>query len=438
MRIAWFTPFSRKSSIGRRSAEIMGPLSEHTEVHLWHPATTDRRETGVRTISFRDAADVAPDALRDYDLLVYNLGNYVPFHGEIYRISQKSPGVCILHDFVMHHFFWEYYVEQLKDRRAYVLTMERLYGPEGRNAAERGHVCASDEVLRFPFFEEAIRGAYGVVTHSEFLRARVERVHAAPVTRITLPCARPSGVRILTREELGVPAKNTLLVTVGHVNPNKRVHAVIEAIAARPHLSRALTYAVVGPADKIYQERLMQAVRKYGLEDVVRFLGYTSDEVLESYVEQADVCVNLRFPAMEGASGSAVEEMMHAKPLLVTNTGSFRELPDDCVLKVDSQREAEELPAALDRLIGDPDLRRRMGRHAAEFSEENCRPEQYVRKFLQFAREVRDAIPLLRLADRLACELNNIGVHCHMPVIQTVAREASALFCRGEENGDAD
>ncbi len=253
-----------------------------------------------------------------------------------------------------------------------------------------------------------------------------------------LPCARPSGIRILTREELGVPVENTLLVTVGHVNSNKRVHAVIEALAARPHLCRALTYAVVGPADSVYQDRLLKAVRKHRLENVVHFLGYVSDDVLESYVEQADVCVNLRFPATEGASGSAVEEMMRARPLLVTDTGFFRELPDDCVLKVDPQREAQELPVALDRLIRDVELRRRMGRRAAEFAEENCRPEQYALNLLQFAREVRDAIPLLRLADRVAGELNNIGVHGGMPIVQTVAREASALFCGREEDHVAD
>ncbi len=175
MRIAWFTPFSRKSSIGRRSAEIVAALGEHAEVHLWHPETS-RRETGARTISFCDADRVGPNALHDYDLVVYNLGNYLPFHKEIYHVARRFPGINILHDFVMHHFFWEYYVEELKDRRAYILNMERLYGPDGRNAAERGHVCEGDEVLRFPFFEEAIRGAYGVVTHSEFLRARVARV----------------------------------------------------------------------------------------------------------------------------------------------------------------------------------------------------------------------------------------------------------------------
>ena len=157
MRIAWFTPFSTKSSIGRRSGEIVGQLSQLAEVHLWHPETSDPRQAGAPRHTFSAADAVSLRTLAHYDLVVYNLGNYLPFHGEIYRLSRRFPGLCILHDFVMHHFFSDYYLERLHDPRAYVFAMQRLYGELGRRTAEdivagkRRHVCETDEVLEFPF-----------------------------------------------------------------------------------------------------------------------------------------------------------------------------------------------------------------------------------------------------------------------------------------------
>jgi glycosyltransferase involved in cell wall biosynthesis len=417
MKIAWFTPFSKESRIGRYSVEVVAPLGVDHEVDIWYPDDGEARKTELRTIRFADADAVATDALDGYDLLVYNLGNYLPFHREIYRLSRRRPGLVILHDYVMQDFFRQYFIEYRQEPQAYLRAIERCYGPAAREAGEEA---------QFPLFEEAIRGAYGVVTHSEFLRARVAEVFAGPVAKLHLPCKRIVGLRTLTRAELGVPEESVLLVTVGHVNPNKRVHAVIKALSG---MARPLVYAVLGPVEESYQARLRDLARQGGLERVVRLAGYVSDQVLESYLAHADVCVNLRHPTTEGASASALEEMMHGKPLLVSDTGFFAELPDDCVWKIDPQHEPEQLGPALAQLIDDPELRRRMGHRAAEFTEQHCRPELYAQGLLQFALEVKDAVPLLHLADHLAGEFNNLGVRRDMPVVGVVAREAAALFC---------
>ncbi len=41
---------------------------------------------------------------RDADVPLYHLGNN-PLHGEIYRHALETPGVTVLHDAVLHHFF---------------------------------------------------------------------------------------------------------------------------------------------------------------------------------------------------------------------------------------------------------------------------------------------------------------------------------------------
>src|SRR5438552_7622114 len=126
MTIAWFTPFSKKSAIGRCSGAIVTELSKYANVDIWHPETSDTHETKVKTVRFSHAERLDFTRLSAYDLIVYNLGNHLPFHREIFQVARRFSGICILHDFVMHHFFSGYYLEFMKRPQSYTAAMYRL------------------------------------------------------------------------------------------------------------------------------------------------------------------------------------------------------------------------------------------------------------------------------------------------------------------------
>src|SRR5437016_4786067 len=136
MKIAWFTPLSTKSAIARVSVSVAAELAKLAEVHLFHFESGDVRETSVPVKRFASAGVVDDRTLDRYDLAIYNFGNYLPFHREIFLLSRRHPGICILHDFVMHHFFAAYYFEDLRNPAAYSMLMERLYGADGAEAAQ--------------------------------------------------------------------------------------------------------------------------------------------------------------------------------------------------------------------------------------------------------------------------------------------------------------
>ncbi len=69
----------------------------------------------------------------------------------------------------------------------------------------------------------------------------------------------------------------------------------------------------------------------------------------------------LRWPVFEGGSASAVEAMLSGRPIIVTDAGFYRDLPDDLVFKVDRRQELDSLTTQLTRLIADPSLRFRVG-----------------------------------------------------------------------------
>jgi glycosyltransferase involved in cell wall biosynthesis len=435
MKIAWFTPFRKVSAIGRFSRLVTDSLAREAQVDLWlaDPDSEELHGTALRIIRYPQLPNVER-RLGEYDVVVYNLGDHGPFHGQIYEVAQRVPGVVILHDYVMHHFFATYYAErQAWDKYADVLR--RWYGLDLKMTAsgwtgrdrEIVHTRDGEGVIHYPLFEEAIVGSLGVITHADFVREAVARVAAAPVAKIPLAYSVDCASPVLSRRELQIAEDRVLVVTVGHANENKRIHVVLQAIAANRDLADSIAYVVVGGCDGPFAQKLQALREDWKLRDAVRFTGYASDEVLRSFLMHAGLCVNLRWPAMEGGSASCAEQMLFGKPAIVTDTGVYSELPDNCVRKVRPEHELDDLTRHLRELVTDANLRKSMGEQARRYAEENFSPDVYARRFLGFCADLAYYQPALSLMDDAGRELRRMGATSDMAIVDTVAREGALL-----------
>ncbi len=436
MNIAWFTPFSRKSAIGRCSAGIVQELSKLAQVDVLCFDSEETHSADVPIRKFTSASAVTEDILSLYDVVIYNFGNYLPFHGDIIEVSRRHPGIAILHDFVMHHLFAGYYLEHLKSAPLYVQAMERLYGRRGKRAAVESlsstgpPVWETDAVVNYPMFELVTGTAWGVITHSEFLKKHVEDSFAGPVRKISLPYTIDRQSPLMSRQELGLGENDLLIVTVGHANRNKRITSAIEAIGQLDRNHNSIQYVIAGPCARDYRRDLENMIVQNGLEGVVRIAGEVSDQELRSYLSHADICVNLRWPAIEGASASAIEEMLFGKPLIVGNVGFYAELPENSVVRIDPQS-VEQLRDALRRLASCPEERARRGAAAREYAEREFRSDSYARELIAFLGEVQGARPLLDLTDKLARQLDHMGISRDMQIVDDLAGELDTLFGGG-------
>jgi glycosyltransferase involved in cell wall biosynthesis len=437
MKIAWFTPFAESSAIGRFSCLVAAELARGHDVDIWHPRTSAVQRTALRTVAFSPGTEISLAMLSSYDVPVYNLGDHLPLHRDIWLASQSAPGITVLHDAVMHHFFAQYWLEERNSRVEYVAAMARWYGDDGRAAAEQGFTSdvplwKSDEVAQFPLFEEALRRAHVVIVHAEFLHRQVEPRFAGPVCKLWLPYDRREPRRTVSRDQLGVPPERVLLVTVGQVNPNKRIAAVLETLGRYPGLRDRVYYAIVGACDAGRREEVAALVRRYGLEGAVAIAGHVPAERLDAWLAHADIFVNLRHPAMEGGSASLAEEMLAGRPVVVSDTGVYSEVPDDSVVRIAPGRELDELGPALFRLVDDAALREALGARARRFAEREFDPSRYAAGFLELAARYLDAKPLLTLSDRMADRLARMGVTPENPIAGRVAAECYSLFCGTE------
>jgi glycosyltransferase involved in cell wall biosynthesis len=98
--------------------------------------------------------------------------------------------------------------------------------------------------------------------------------------------------------------------------------------------------------------------------------GWVDERRLWELMAGVDVSVNLRHPTMGETSGIAIRSLSLGLPLVVSDVGWFSELPAEVALKVAvDDLEVETLLVALETLVTREDVRREMGRAAADLAQ---------------------------------------------------------------------
>jgi glycosyltransferase involved in cell wall biosynthesis len=434
MRIAWFTPLSAASAIGEFSCHVTKTLSDVAEVEIWTSDEPPYHDTHFPVIRYLDDTDNLA-TLSMSDAVVYNMGDYLPFHGHMHAVAQRVPGVVILHDRVLHHLYAGLWLNAPEPaRETYVERMRAYYGDAGAEIAraslegERCPVWESDEeVLRYPLYEEGIRKAHGVVTHSESQAADVRARWLGPVRALRLPCysdilSRVNGMR--PRD----PDGPVQLLSVGHLNPNKQVHRVVEMLAADPELAARVHYTVVGPDDgfKTYVNDLRRLIARHADQVSVELLGWRPEVELDRLMAQADVFVNLRHPVMEGSSASLMRQLAYGRPILCFESGFFAELPEGTVERVPTG-DFQAADEALRQLIGNPDRRRALGERARALAT-SYSEHSYAEGLLQLIEESRRAGPALGCLDSVARELGQMNVDSRLPIFDEIAKDFARIL----------
>lgn len=398
MKIAWFTPLNSRSAIAECSRLIVSELRRHCEVDVWTSDTEDLLEIDAPVIRFSSAPDSLHRAER-YDRRIYNIGNHHPNHAAIYGALRHLPGVVILHDLIMHHFFMVEYLHERNSPDLYVDEMERSYGPAGRSAAMRSisgggiPVWLTDEVGRFPLYERIVDIADGLFVHSEFHRQRIINSYFGDIGMSYLPyVARPPEIqRAELLGQFGIPADRILALSSGIVHPVKRTEQALRAIASKRVTRDRLAYVLIGSGEPGYVSKLQQLALELGIGGSVWFLGYQPSEVLHDFLAAADFAINLRYPNSEGCSLSLVEQMSYGNPVLALDSGMYAEMPKAAVLHVDPSDATDDMARSIEHLVEDRELRHRMANAAIAYARDNFSPESYVERLLAYLRDEGNA-----------------------------------------------
>jgi glycosyltransferase involved in cell wall biosynthesis len=306
-------------------------------------------------------------APRGVDVSLYHVGNNPDSHAWIVDALRRSPGVVVLHDFVLHHLVAGMTVGR-RDGHGYLDAMEREHGVVGRLL---GHGVLDKRIPplwesrpeEFPLAGFVLEHATGLIVHSQTVRALARGAgFEGPIWVVPHPAWPVPDVQ---EERV---SSGAVIGCFGVVNSSKRIPELLRAFAGVRARHPEAKLLLVGPTSPGFD--LGRRLQRLGLADEgLERVDWVDERRLWGLMAGVDVCVNLRHPTMGETSGSVIRSMSLGKPLVVSDVGWFSELPDDVAVKVPVDAgEVETLEAALELLLTRDDVRTTMGAAAAELA----------------------------------------------------------------------
>jgi glycosyltransferase involved in cell wall biosynthesis len=279
------------------------------------------------------------------DIDLYHLGNN-QLHQAIYRRALERPGVVVIHDAVLQHFFLGSLTE-----REYIAEFEYNYGSWSGELArglwrERARSATDPRYFRYPMVRRVCEASKAVIVHNP-AAAQMVREHA-PAARIyeiphlwEQPEMPPLYEVERLRKHLGVPANVLLCGVLGHLRESKRVAAVIRAVR-RVRTKYPVALLLAGEFASTDLERGIQPL--LASDGIIR-AGYLSESDWWLHAAAVDLGVNLKYPAAGETSGIAIRLMGLGKPVILTSGLETSDLPEFARLTVDPGVAEEEMLA---------------------------------------------------------------------------------------------
>jgi D-inositol-3-phosphate glycosyltransferase len=232
--------------------------------------------------------------------------------------------------------------------------------PELRVAEEARIVGLADRIVAAsPVEQEYLARHYGVD------RRRIAVIPCGVDTELFRP-----GPQAEARATLGL-APGPVLLYVGRIAPVKGLDTLLDAVARLRDHGRALQLLIVGgdsdePLDS-HEAELHRRVGQLRLGAHVRFVGARTQPVLRTYYVAADITV---LPSYYESFGMvALEAMACANPVIASRVGGLATTVRDGVTGyLVADGDADALAARIDSLLGDADLRWRLGHEGVRWA----------------------------------------------------------------------
>jgi colanic acid/amylovoran biosynthesis glycosyltransferase len=245
---------------------------------------------------------------------------------------------------------------QFADSATDVALLVRRYGGRGWSWSLAVHGPVEFYDVTQNRLAEKIANADAVVAISEFGRSQLMTL--APEERWprihVVHCGiEPSAIAPPDRRDGGAH-----ILCVGRLVHLKGQSLLIDAVGVLRGRGIDAHLTLVGDGPK--RTALEQQARRVGVADAVTFAGATGQDAVRAFYEAADV---FALPSMaEGLPVVFMEALAHELPAVASRIMGVPELIEDerTGLLITPGR-LDELVAALERLLSDPELRRRMG-----------------------------------------------------------------------------
>jgi phosphatidyl-myo-inositol dimannoside synthase len=233
--------------------------------------------------------------------------------------------------------------------------------------------------------KRVLDGAAGVLAAGTYPAEEAARAAGRPLPGLVIPPGvdvdrfRPQtddgAARSVTRKGFGLPESAPLVLGVSRLVPRKGFDVLIDAIARLDRSSLEPVHLALAGSGRD-RARLAKRAARAGLGGRFHLLGRVPDDDLPSLYATADVfamCCRERWAGLEAEGFGIVflEAAASGVPAVAGDSGGAWEAVDDGSTGfVVDPLDAGAVAAALERLLADPALRRRMGEAARARAEQ--------------------------------------------------------------------
>lgn len=390
-RLAYVSPLpNEKTGIADYSADLIPELYRHYDIDVvisqkelsdpWIEANC-----GIRSTEW------FKENHREYDRVLYHFGNSI-FHQHMFDLIETIPGIVVLHDFHLSGIlsFLEAsgtnagcWINELYTSHGYHAVYERI------NASD-----LSEVVFNYPCSLTVIQKSLGLIVHSR---------HSLELARLwyggnlddwaVIPLLRQAPHaqnRKAAREKLGLSEDVFLVCCFGFMGLTKLNQELLDAWLDSELSDDPCNHLVfVGANDpEQYGLEIENSLTHANTRSNITITGWASEELYRTYLEAADVGVQLRTLSRGETSASVLDCMSYGLAVIVNANGSMSELDDHAVIKIPDNFTRQELSDALQLLWKQGDRRKQLGAEAAHILRDKHSPrvcgDQYASTIERF------------------------------------------------------
>ena len=387
MKLNWFSPVPpTPSAIALHTAAVLPTLAKQASVTLWvhEPTWAPELEEHARVIRY-DPDQVPWTEINAADVTIYHLGNHPEFHGPIWQVNRKHPGIVVLHDLGLQHLFAGLVVRNLGLSPSEYCEMMRFYypdiGPASARALLAGVRSVNEICEECPLTGVALENAVAVAVHTRVGYSSLYSSTTLPVAYVPLFALPEEG---LPRDEQARLQRDSnegfyRIIIFGFLGANRRLESILKALRDFSQ-KRRFRLDIYGTLEN--ERSILQSIHSFGLNDVVTVHGFVPAAELSMALSRSDLAINLRNPTMGEASASQLRIWQHGLPSLVTDIGWYATLPKNTVATVRPDNELEDIQTHLANFLEAPETYREIGRNGRSYVEEHHTVEAYVRDLL--------------------------------------------------------
>lgn len=387
-RIAIFTPLPpQKSGISDYSYDIMNELVKYFDIDVFvddnYNANIFDKNNNIIIYNHKEYISRKENFINT----IYQVGNS-SLHSYMFEYIKKYRGIVVLHDYNLFGII-EFLTSAKNDFKNY----ELLLSEDGDELAKKCVEYAKNGI-RVPGVEAngfVTNYASKVIVHSDYAKKKLLEKNISTKV-VTIPLyAKIEEVhnKIELRAKYKLSADEIIIASFGFIADTKRIDKAIEALSKISKREK-VRYILVGEeANQNIKNMIKEICKKYNMENKVTITGFATMEEFDDYIHMCDICINLRYPYNGESSASLMKILAAGKPVMVSNIGSFSEIPDECCIKIPiskdptDENEVKCLIKELDKLINDSEYRNRFAINAKEYAEKNLNINIVVKKYVE-------------------------------------------------------